>query len=57
MGESVVVVYGVKEKWGKELKNGVRRWGRQALWEYTEKRKKSGENGVKKMGWLWSGEL
>ena len=25
----------------------MRRWGRQALWEYTEKRKKSGENGGK----------
>ena len=52
-----MVVYGMKEKWGKELRKRVGRWGRQALWEYTEKRKKSGENGVKKMGWLWSGEL
>ena len=39
-----MVVCGVKEKWGKELKNGVGRWGCRALWESTKKRKKFGEN-------------
>ena len=51
MRESVVVVYGVKEKWGKELRNRVGRWGRRALWKYIEKRKKSDQNGGKK----WAG--
>ena len=44
MGKSVIVIYGVKEKWGKELRNRVGRWGRRALWKYIEKRKKSCEN-------------
>ena len=36
-----------ERKMGEELRNGVRRWGCRALWEYIEKRKKSGENGGK----------